>query len=112
VYRSWGLPADIAQIHASDELMQRWAGGKTAYLNAFTSQLAERVRAYQGGGNVLTARTLPAEAVFDANAERNFSQSLASSVANYDFVALVAAPGAAGARPDDAWLDALTKAVR
>ncbi|MEW9583337.1 poly-beta-1,6-N-acetyl-D-glucosamine N-deacetylase PgaB [Paraburkholderia sp. DGU8] len=112
VYRSWGLPADIAQIHASDELMQRWAGGKTAYLNAFTNQLAERVRAYQGGGNVLTARTLLAEAVFDANAERNFSQSLGSAVANYDFVALVAAPGAVGARPDDAWLDGLTKAVR
>src|SRR6185437_4853570 len=31
---------------------------------------------------------------------------------NYDFVALDAAPGAAGARPDDAWLDGLTKAVR
>ncbi|WP_168787561.1 poly-beta-1,6-N-acetyl-D-glucosamine N-deacetylase PgaB [Paraburkholderia aromaticivorans] len=112
VYRSWGLPADIAQIHASDELMQRWAAGKTAYLNAFTNQLADHVRAYQGGGNVLIARTLPAEAVFDANAERNFSQSLASSLTNYDFVALVAAPGTTGERPDDAWLDWLTKAVR
>jgi biofilm PGA synthesis lipoprotein PgaB len=111
VYRSWGLPDDIAQIHASDDLMQRWASGKTAYLNAFTNQLAERVRAYQGGGNVLTARTLPAEAVFDANAERNYSQSLASSVANYDFVALVASPAAAGERTADGWLDKLTRAV-
>ena len=111
VYRSWGLPGDIAQIHASGDLMQRWASGKTAYLNAFTNQLAERVRAYQGGGNVLTARTLPAEAVFDANAERNYSQSLASSVANYDFVALVASPEAAGERTTDGWLDQLAKAV-
>ena len=112
VYRSWGLPGDIAQIHASDDLMQRWASGKTAYLNAFTNQLAERVRAYQGGGNVLTARTLPAEAVFDANAERNFSQSLASSVANYDFVALAASPPAASERAGDRWLDQLTGAVK
>ncbi|MBV8259793.1 MAG: poly-beta-1,6-N-acetyl-D-glucosamine N-deacetylase PgaB [Paraburkholderia sp.] len=114
VYRSWGLPGDIAQIHASDELMQRWAKGKTAYLNAFTNQLAERVRAYQGGGNVLTARTMPAEAVVDANAEFNFSVSLASSLENYDFVALTAAPRASNgpANPmDDAWLDRLRQIV-
>src|SRR3954454_17307190 len=91
--------------------MQRWARGKTAYLNAFTTQLGERVRAYQGGGNVLTVRTLSAEAVVDANAERNFSQSLASSLSTYDFVALVAQPGAAGERPGDAWLDGLARAV-
>ncbi|ALL65332.1 Biofilm PGA synthesis deacetylase PgaB [Paraburkholderia caribensis MBA4] len=111
VYRSWGLPGDIKQIHASDDLMQRWAKGKTAYLNTFTNQLAERVRAYQGGGNVLTARTVPAEAVFDANAERNFSLSLASSLSNYDFVALTAAPRAGGERISDAWLDSLRQTV-
>lgn len=114
VYRSWGLPGDIAQIHASDELMQRWAKGKTAYLNAFTNQLAERVRAYQGGGNVLTARTMPAEAVLDANAESNFSVSLASALENYDFVALTAAPRAsngAASPMDDAWLDRLRQIV-
>jgi biofilm PGA synthesis lipoprotein PgaB len=111
VYRSWGLPGDVAQIHASDDLMQRWAKGKTAYLNTFTNQLAERVRAYQGGGNVLTARTVPAEAVFDANAERNFSLSLASSLANYDFVALAAQPRAGGERVSDAWLDSLRQTV-
>ncbi|MFL9911380.1 poly-beta-1,6-N-acetyl-D-glucosamine N-deacetylase PgaB [Paraburkholderia sp. RL17-337-BIB-A] len=111
IYRSWGLPADIAQIHASDELMRRWTNGKTAYLNNFTNQLAKRVRAYQGGGNVLTARTLSAEAVLDTNAERNFSQSLASSVDNYDFVVLAASPAAAGERTSQAWLDKLTGTV-
>lgn len=112
VYGSWGLPRDIAQIHASDDLMRRWASRKTTYLNAFTNQLAERVRAYQGGGNVLTVRILPAEAVFDTNAERNFSQSLASSVANYDFVALAASPATAGERPGDGWLDKLAETVK
>ncbi len=92
--------------------MQRWASRKTAYLNAFTNQLAARVRAYQGGGNVLTVRALPAEAVFDANAERNFSQSLASSVENYDFVALTAFPATTGERPGDGWLDKLAEAVK
>ncbi len=111
-YASWGLPRDIAQIHASDALMSRWSRGKTLYLTAFTRELAERVRAYQGGGNVLTARVLPAEAVFDANAERNFSQSLAAFVANYDFIALAAYPGAGSEeRAGNNWLDGLTQAV-
>ncbi|SIT50417.1 Biofilm PGA synthesis deacetylase PgaB [Paraburkholderia piptadeniae] len=111
VYRSWGMPGDIVQIHASDELMQRWAKNKTAYLTAFTNQLAERVRAYQGGGNVLTARTVSAEAALDPNAERNFSLSVAAALANYDFVALTAAPRAANGRVSDAWLDRLQQTV-
>ncbi|MEA3118643.1 MAG: poly-beta,6-N-acetyl-D-glucosamine N-deacetylase [Paraburkholderia sp.] len=111
VYRSWGLPGDIARIHASDDLMQRWASRKTAYLNAFTNQLAERVRAYQGGGNVLIVRTLPAEALIDANAERNFAQSLASCVANYDFVAVPASPAIVGEHLGSGWLDRLAETV-
>ncbi|WP_061152666.1 poly-beta-1,6-N-acetyl-D-glucosamine N-deacetylase PgaB, partial [Caballeronia arvi] len=111
VYRSWGLPGDIDKIHASDDLMQRWAKSKTAYLTAFTNQLADRVRAYQGGGNVLTARSLPAQAALDANAERNFSLSLASSLANYDFVALKAQPVPGDGRIDETWLDSLQRTV-
>jgi poly-beta-1,6-N-acetyl-D-glucosamine N-deacetylase len=117
-YASWDLPRDIARIHASDSLMHRWASGKTMYLTAFTRELAQRVRAYQGGGNVLTVRTLPAEAVLDSDAERHFAQSLDAFVANYDFVALVAYPGGvAGAnggreeRASNSWLDSLTQTV-
>ncbi|CAB3763025.1 poly-beta-1,6-N-acetyl-D-glucosamine N-deacetylase PgaB [Paraburkholderia solisilvae] len=117
-YATWGLPRDIARIHASDALMQRWASGKTMHLTAFSRELAQRVRAYQGGGNVLTVRTLPAEAVFDADAERHFAQSLDVFVANYDFVALAAAPDrTAGAqagreeRASNSWLDSLAQTV-
>ncbi|KVN50066.1 poly-beta-1,6-N-acetyl-D-glucosamine N-deacetylase PgaB [Burkholderia ubonensis] len=88
MYASWGLQRDLSRIHASDALMQQWAKHKSEYLIAFTNHLAKRIRAYQGGGNVLTVRVLPAHAVLDADAERNFSQSLAAFVTNYDFVSL------------------------
>ncbi|WP_207002903.1 poly-beta-1,6-N-acetyl-D-glucosamine N-deacetylase PgaB [Trinickia mobilis] len=110
-YATWGLPADIGQIHASDALLQRWSRAKTAHLVAFTKALAERVRAYQGGGNVLTVRSVPAVAALDANAERKFAQNLDAFIANYDFVALGAHPGPAGERTTDAWLDALSQQV-
>jgi poly-beta-1,6-N-acetyl-D-glucosamine N-deacetylase len=121
-YASWGLPRDIARIHASDSLMRHWASAKTMYLTAFTQELAQRVRAYQGGGNVLTVRALSAEAVFDEDSERHFAQNLNVFVTNYDFVALAAFPDqaanrAAGAaagreeRASNSWLDSLTKTV-
>ncbi|MGV2289558.1 poly-beta-1,6-N-acetyl-D-glucosamine N-deacetylase PgaB [Trinickia sp. YCB016] len=110
-YATWGLPADLGQIHASDALKARWSRAKTAHLVAFTKSLADRVRAYQGGGNVLTVRSLPALAALDANADRKYAQNLDTFIANYDFVALAAHPGKAGERTTDAWLDALSQQV-
>ncbi|TKC83110.1 poly-beta-1,6-N-acetyl-D-glucosamine N-deacetylase PgaB [Trinickia terrae] len=110
-YAMWGFPADLAQIRASEALSERWSKARTAHLVAFTRELAERVRAYQGGGNVLTARSLPAVAALDARADRQFAQNLDTFIANYDFVALEAHPGAPGEAATDGWLDALSQRV-
>jgi biofilm PGA synthesis lipoprotein PgaB len=110
-YATWDLPADIGQIRTSDALMKRWSRGKTGHLIALTQELAKRVRAYQGGGNVLTARSLPAEAVLRPDADAQFAQSLDAFVASYDFVALAARPAAADQTVSAPWLDKLAHAV-
>lgn len=110
-YATWDLPADIGQIRTSDALMKRWSCGKTGHLIALTQELAKRVRAYQGGGNVLTARSLPAEAVLRPDADAQFAQSLDAFVASYDFVALAARPAAADQTVSAPWLDKLAHAV-
>jgi len=110
-YASWGLPADIAQIHASPDSMKRWSRGKTDHLIAFTQELAQLVREYQGGGNVLTARSLPADAVLNADSDAMLAQSLDAFVASYDFVALSAWPTEPDEKVSAAWLDKLSRAV-
>lgn len=110
-YASWGLPRDLGEIHASDALTRQWVKRRGEHLTAFTNQLTERVRAYQGGGNVLTARAISAEALLDADAERNFSQSLAAFVANYDFVSLAVSDAGASERIGGGALDRLAKIV-
>jgi poly-beta-1,6-N-acetyl-D-glucosamine N-deacetylase len=110
-YASWGLPADMAQIRTSHDLLDRWSKQKTAYLIEFTQNLANSVRDYQGGGNILTARALPSDSLFVANPDVSGSQNIDAFVAAYDFVALAANPASPDQRVSKAWLTKVSQAV-
>ena len=43
-YRQWGLPGDVTAIRADPKLLASWSQHKTAYLTAFTLELAAEVR--------------------------------------------------------------------
>jgi biofilm PGA synthesis lipoprotein PgaB len=111
VYAKWGLPPDLKVIQASADLMRRWSEAKTAYLIDLTHQLTSTVRDYQGGGNVLTVRALPASALFLSNADIALAQNLNAFVAAYDFIALGAAHGESGKPVTKHWLTQVAKAV-
>lgn len=105
----WGLPPSIDAIRADPLLMRRWTKHKTAVLIAFTGELAERVRRYQG--SIKTARNLYARTVMEPASEARFAQALPDFLAAYDYTALMAMPRLEGAtRPAD-WLDALVSKV-
>ena len=112
-YAKWGLPADVGRIRASNAMMQTWSRAKTDHLIAFSLELTDRVRAYQGGGNVLTARILPADAALrtDGDARSRYAQSLGAFVADYDFVVLAAQPAEGGGNVSATWLGRLARAV-
>jgi biofilm PGA synthesis lipoprotein PgaB len=110
-YVKWGLPPDIEAIQSSPDLLRRWSEAKTAHLIEFTRQLTDTVRDYQGGGNVLTVRALPASALFVANPDITRAQSLDAFVAAYDFVVLGAAHPESGQPVTDRWLTTVANAV-
>ncbi|HVY07131.1 MAG TPA: poly-beta-1,6-N-acetyl-D-glucosamine N-deacetylase PgaB [Burkholderiales bacterium] len=105
----WGLPQSIDAIRADPVLMQRWTRNKSEALTAFTHELVERVRRYQGA--IKTARNLYALPVMDPATEPRFAQSLPDFLAAYDFAALMAMPLMEGATKPDAWLDRLVRTV-
>jgi biofilm PGA synthesis lipoprotein PgaB len=108
-YEQWGLPVSLDAIRADPALMARWTRHKTAALIAFTGELTERVRRYQG--SIKTARNLYARTVMEPASEARFAQSLPDFLAAYDYAALMAMPRLEGAsRPAD-WLDALVRKV-
>jgi biofilm PGA synthesis lipoprotein PgaB len=89
-YRRWGLPASVAGIRANTEFMASWTQHKTAYLDAFAVELAQRVRDQQP--DLKSARNLYAQVVLNPHSQEWYSQSLASSLANYDYTAIMAMP--------------------
>jgi biofilm PGA synthesis lipoprotein PgaB len=89
-YRAWGLPASVDDIRADPGRMARWTTRKTAYLDAVARELAQAVRDQQPG--LLTARNLYAQVVLNPRSEEWYSQSLASSLAHYDYTAIMAMP--------------------
>jgi biofilm PGA synthesis lipoprotein PgaB len=89
-YRKWGLPQPVAELRANDELLRRWAERKTQYLDDFATELAGVVREEQPG--LETARNLYANVVLNPYSQTWYSQSLDSSLAHYDYTAIMAMP--------------------
>jgi biofilm PGA synthesis lipoprotein PgaB len=105
----WGLPDSLDAIRADPALSARWASRKTEALVAFTLELAQRARRYEG--TLRTARNLYALPVLEPQSEARFAQSLPAYLAAYDYTALMAMPFMEGAAQPEAWLDRLVKTV-
>lgn len=99
------LPQDFAGLHASPDNRMRWARHKTAALDAFTQELAERARRYRP--TLKTARNLYALPLLKPYSEEWFAQSYAAALADYDYVAVEAMPFMEEADNPDAWLTEL-----
>lgn len=108
-YREWGLPQPIERLRSGDALLRRWAQLKTAYLDDFATELAGVVRDEQPG--LETARNLYATVVLNPYAETWYSQSLDSSLAHYDYTAIMAMPYMEQASDPMAFLRSLYDAV-
>ena len=106
----WQLPASIIEIRQSPELRQRWMAHKTAYIDAFTLNLAAKLRAYQP--MLHTARNLYAQPALNPASEEWYAQSLQRFLANYDFTAVMAMPYMEGASDPDKWLKELLEKVK
>jgi biofilm PGA synthesis lipoprotein PgaB len=89
-YRAWGLPTSLPELRQNDTLLREWAARKTAYLDAFAGEVAGLVRREQPG--LKTARNLYATVALNPYAETWYSQSLQSSLAHYDYTAIMAMP--------------------
>lgn len=109
MYKEWGLPESIADIHGSDDLLGRWTILKINALDAFASELADVVREEQP--DIRTARNLYAQVVLNPKAEVWYSQALENSLANYDFTAIMAMPYMEKATDPMAFLHALVDKV-
>jgi biofilm PGA synthesis lipoprotein PgaB len=107
--KEWGLPATLAEIRASPEALQDWTRHKTRTLIDWTDALAARVRAWQP--QIKTARNLYAEVALDPQAQTRFAQSLALSLASYDYTVVMAMPYLEAQRDPSAWLQRLTARV-
>ena len=108
-YRAWGLPTDLSRIRADDQLMDRWMKAKTDWLDQLTLQLAARVRENQP--QLRTARNLYAQVVLNPHAQSWYSQSLESSIALYDFTAVMAMPYMEKAEDPGHFLERLVERV-
>jgi biofilm PGA synthesis lipoprotein PgaB len=108
-YAGWGLPASIGAIRADPLLLERWTQRKTEALIAFTGELTQRVRRYQG--SIKTARNLYARPVMEPQTRARFAQSLPDFLSAYDYTALMAMPLLEGAEKPDAWFEALVRKV-
>jgi biofilm PGA synthesis lipoprotein PgaB len=99
----------VEAIRADPQLLELWTQRKTAALIAFTGELAQRVRRYQG--SIKTARNLYARPVMEPQTQARFAQSLPDFIAAYDYAALMAMPMLEGEEKPDAWLEALVRKV-
>jgi biofilm PGA synthesis lipoprotein PgaB len=111
VYRDqWHLPASVAEIRADSALRRRWTAHKTAYIDAFTLELAHVLRQYHP--SLLTARNLYAQAVIDPASEDWYAQSFPAFLQLYDFTAVMAMPYMEGASDPATWLAELIGRVK
>ena len=108
-YGKWGLPTSVADIRAKPEAMARWTQRKTAFLDAFAMELAQLVRDEQPG--LKAARNLYAQVVLNPKSEEWYSQSLSSSLRNYDYTAIMAMPYMEQAPDSTAFLHAIVDKV-
>ena len=108
-YAQWGLPSSVDAIRADAQAFERWTRRKTAALIAFTDDLAQRVRRYQG--EIKTARNLYARPVLEPGSEARFAQALPDFLAAYDYTALMAMPRLERETRHDEWLDRLAATV-
>ncbi len=109
-YASWGLPADIQAIRASDDLIGRWTILKINALDNFARELAAVVR--QESPQLKTARNLYAQVALNPRAEVWYAQSLDNSLANYDFTAIMAMPYMEQAQDPAAFMQQMVAAVK
>jgi biofilm PGA synthesis lipoprotein PgaB len=105
----WSLPASLAEIRASPELLQTWTEHKTRTLIDWTDALAARVRVHQP--HIRTARNLYAPVALDPSAQARFSQSLALSLNHYDYTAIMAMPYLEAQSGPLGWLEKLARHV-
>lgn len=89
-YRSWGLPASIADIRANDDALGRWTILKINALDQFATEISAAVRRYKP--TLITARNLYAQVAINPRAEVWYAQALENSLAHYDFTAIMAMP--------------------
>jgi len=89
-YRGWGLPGSVESIRRSDDLIGRWTLFKINALDDFAMELAAIVRQEQPG--LVVARNIYAQVVLNPRAEAWYAQGLDSSLARYDFTAIMAMP--------------------
>lgn len=108
-YRSWGLPASLAELRASDDLIGRWTILKINHLDDMAMELAAIVRQQQP--SLRTARNLYARVALNPRAEVWYSQALDNSLAHYDFTAIEAMPYMEKAPDAAAFYRALVDAV-
>ncbi|MGV8898089.1 MAG: poly-beta-1,6-N-acetyl-D-glucosamine N-deacetylase PgaB [Burkholderiaceae bacterium] len=106
----WHLPDSVEAIRKSAEMRRLWTEKKTAYINAFTVTLADKLREYQP--QLITARNLYAQTVLEPASEEWLAQSLPSFLATYDFTAIMAMPYMEGAHDAQKWLDQLMRKVQ
>ncbi|WP_144636266.1 poly-beta-1,6-N-acetyl-D-glucosamine N-deacetylase PgaB [Bordetella genomosp. 13] len=109
VYRGWGLPADVAAIRASPELMARWTQRKTRALIDFTHDLTGILKRWQPV--LATARNMYAQPLLNPPSEAYFAQNYASFLQAYDYTALEAMPFMEQAADPEAWLRELARKV-
>ena len=70
--------------------MQKWTSYKTATIDDFAQDLAQKVRYWQPF--LLTARNLYAQVALSPYSENWYAQSLEQSIQKYDFTAIMAMP--------------------
>jgi biofilm PGA synthesis lipoprotein PgaB len=105
----WGLPQSIPEIRQDPVLARRWSEKKSAALNAFTLELAAKLREYRP--SLLTARNIFAGPVLDSAAETSFSQSYTSFLRDYDYTVVMAMPFMENAENATDWLKQLEEKV-
>ncbi|MEO6353425.1 MAG: poly-beta-1,6-N-acetyl-D-glucosamine N-deacetylase PgaB [Burkholderiaceae bacterium] len=106
----WRLPDSVEAIRKSAALRRLWTEKKTAYINAFTVTLADKLREYQPA--LITARNLYAQTVLEPASEEWLAQSLPSFLKTYDFTAIMAMPYMEGAQDAENWLEQLMRKVQ
>lgn len=111
-YRQAGLPADIQELRADPDTMQRWTRFKSHTLTEFTEELARNVRDILGP-QIQTARNIYAMPIIEPESEAWFAQNLDDFLDTYDWTAPMAMPLMEGVpmRNSSAWLGNLVDIV-